>query len=138
MIDLTTKFGRKVARRLKNEQVIWFTTVGQDLTPQPRPVWFLWDGASFLIFSQPNAFKLRHVKSHRNVSLNFNSDESGDEIAVMTGTAAVDASAPAAHLVPAYLKKYRKAISNLKMTPEEFSKDYSVAIRVVPSGLRGF
>lgn len=138
MIDLTTKFGRKVARRLKSEQVIWFTTVGQDLTPQPRPVWFMWDGASFLIYSQPNAFKVRHLRSHQNVALNFNSDENGDEIAVITGSASVDDSTPAAHLVPAYLKKYRKGIAHLKMTPQEFSKEYSVAIRVVPSALRGF
>lgn len=138
MIDLTTKFGRKVARRLKSEQVVWFTTVGQDLTPQPRPVWFMWDGASFLIYSQPNAFKVRHIRSHQNVALNFNSDENGDEIAVITGSASVDESMPAAHLVPAYLKKYRKGIAHLKMTPQEFSKEYSVAIRVVPAALRGF
>jgi hypothetical protein len=28
MIDLTSKFGRKVKRHLKNEKVIWLTTVG--------------------------------------------------------------------------------------------------------------
>ena len=29
----------------------WMTTVGDDGTPQPNPVWFLWDEDGFLVFS---------------------------------------------------------------------------------------
>jgi hypothetical protein len=53
MIDLATKFGRKVKQHLRQEYVIWLTTLGSDLSPQPRPVWFIWDSNSFLIFSRP-------------------------------------------------------------------------------------
>jgi hypothetical protein len=42
--DPETPFGEKVARRLRTEMVIWFTTVGADGTPQPNPVWFLAEG----------------------------------------------------------------------------------------------
>ncbi len=138
MIDWSSKFGRRVKRRLNKEAIIWFTTVGTDLTPQPRPVWFLWDGDSFLIFSQPGAHKLRHLKAHSKVALNLNSDEVGDDVAVFIGTAAIDSNLPPAHEIPAYFRKYRKAIANLGMSPEEFSREYSVAIRVIPSDLRGF
>jgi PPOX class probable F420-dependent enzyme len=69
MIDLTSKFGRKVKRHLKNEKVIWLTTVGSDLTPQLRPVWFIWEDNSFLIFSQPHAHKIRHLAAHSKFSL---------------------------------------------------------------------
>ena len=137
MIDFNNKFGRQVKRRLLKETAIWFTTVGSDLTPQPRPVWFLWDGESFLIFSQPGAYKVRHVKAHPKVALNLSGDELGHQIAVITGTAAIDSSVPPAHKVPAYFRKYKKAIANLDMSPEEFSLDYSVAIRVIPAALRG-
>ena len=41
MIDLNSKFGRKVKRHLKQEYVVWLTTTGTDLSPQPRPVWFI-------------------------------------------------------------------------------------------------
>lgn len=41
IIDLTTEYGARVARRLQDEQVIWLTTVGRDGTPQPNPVWFI-------------------------------------------------------------------------------------------------
>jgi len=53
MIDLTSKFGHRAARRLAEEKIIWLTTMDNLGHPQPRPVWFLWNGASILIFSQP-------------------------------------------------------------------------------------
>jgi hypothetical protein len=43
-----------------------------------------------------------------------------------------------AHKVPAYLRKYRNGIKELGMTPEQFSSNYSVAIRIKPSSLRGW
>jgi PPOX class probable F420-dependent enzyme len=137
MIDLDSKLGRQVKRRLAKEAAIWFTTVGSDLTPQPRPVWFLWDGESILIFSQPGAHKVHHLKAHPKVALNLSSDELGHGVAVITGTAAVDSSVPPAHMVASYFKKYRRRISYLGMSPEEFSREYSVAIRVTPLKLRG-
>jgi len=54
MIDLSTDFGARVARRLDDEIMIWLTTVRADGTPQPSPVWFLWIDQSILIYSQPN------------------------------------------------------------------------------------
>ena len=62
MIDLSTEFGQRVQRRLTEERIIWLTTVSEGSTPQPRPVWFLWDGETFLIYSRPNTYKLRHIK----------------------------------------------------------------------------
>ncbi|MFQ5612516.1 MAG: hypothetical protein ACE5H9_10325 [Anaerolineae bacterium] len=40
-IDLSTEFGLRVARRLREERIIWLTTLRADQTPQPSPVWFL-------------------------------------------------------------------------------------------------
>ena len=79
MIDFSTELGRKAKRYLEEEYVIWFTTVGADLTPQPRPVWFIWEGSSFLIFSRPDAHKVTHVQGHPNVALHFNTDATGDQ-----------------------------------------------------------
>ncbi|HTP08474.1 MAG TPA: TIGR03667 family PPOX class F420-dependent oxidoreductase [Anaerolineae bacterium] len=139
MIDLTSKFGRKVKRHLKQEYVVWLTTVGTDLTPQPRPVWFIWDGAAFLIFSQPHAHKVQHIAAHPRVALNFNTDATGDQdVIIFVGDAVIDSAAPPAHKVRAYLRKYRTGIIALGMTPEQFSAEYSVAIRVTPTTLRGW
>jgi len=139
MIDLTSKFGRKVKRHLKQAVVIWLTTTGSDLSPQPRPVWFIWDGSSFLIFSQPPARKVQHIAARPQVALHFNTDETGDtDVIIFVGTAAIDTTAPPAHKVRAYLRKYRAGIQELGMTPEQFSREYSIAIRVTPTSLRGW
>lgn len=137
-IDTTTEFGARAARRLREEVVIWLTTTRADGTPQPVPVWFLWDGETFLIYSQPNQQKLRNIERNPKVALNLDGDGDGGDIIVLTGTAAIDEIAPPAVGVPAYLEKYREPIAGIGMTPERFAAAYSVAIRVTPTRLRGF
>ena len=139
MIDLTSSFGQAVKVHLKNEYVIWLTTVASNLTPQPRPVWFIWENDSFLIFSQAKAYKVAHIKKNPKVALHFNTDESGDKhVIVFTGEASIDAKCPAAHEVPEYFEKYKQGISDLDMTPEGFSNEYSVALRIRPTEIRGW
>jgi PPOX class probable F420-dependent enzyme len=138
MFDINTDFGAHVARRLEEEQVIWLTTVRDDGTPQPTPVWFLWDAESFLIYSQPQAFKVRNIARNPHVALNFNSDRHGDDVIVFRGNATFDPTVPPADQLAAYIEKYRAGIQGLGSNPAEFSKEYSTAIRVHPTRLRGF
>lgn len=138
MINLNTFFGRKVKRRLKAEQEIWLTTVDQNNIPQPRPVWFWWDGQTFLIYSQPTAHKLKHIARNANVALHFNTGGKDAGVVVFLGHAALDPIAPPPHKHRAYFAKYRKGIKDLDMTPEQFSAEYSVAIRVTPTKVRGW
>ena len=139
MIDFKTELGRKAKRYLEEEYIIWFTTVSADLTPQPRPVWFIWEGESFIIFSRPDAHKVSHLKGHPNVALHFNTDATGDQdVIVFLGRAQIVSDASPAHEISAYFEKYRTGIANLNMTPGEFSREYSVAIRVTPTKLRGW
>ena len=138
MVNLDTKFGRKVKRRIKTEQEIWLTTAGLDGTPQPRPVWFIWDGESFLIYSQTTAHKLKHIRNNNKVALNFNSGGHDPDVVVFHGTAEVDESAPLPHVNKPYYRKYKEGIKGINMTPEQFSAEYPVAIRVTPYAVRGF
>lgn len=137
MLDLTTEFGQRVARRLKEERIIWLTTVGPDGTPQPRPVWFLWDGETFLIYSQPDTHKLRHIAGNPKVALNLDSNGRGGDIVVFAGQASIDSDAPPANEMVAYTDKYQQGIAGIGMSPEKFAKNYSVALRVRPISLRG-
>src|SRR5437867_2604148 len=68
---------REIQSRLKKELVIWFVTSSPDGKPQAVPVWFLWDGDSFLIYSAPG-IKARHVRANPNVELHLNTDEVWD------------------------------------------------------------
>jgi PPOX class probable F420-dependent enzyme len=138
MIDETTDFGARAARRLRDEQVIWLTTVGGDGTPQPNPVWFLWYGASLLIFSRPNAAKLRHIAERPRVALSFNTDAGGEDVVVLTGEARIDPAPVSDAELAAYVEKYREGIASIEMTPESMLAAYSTVIRVTPTKARGF
>lgn len=139
MLDFTSDFGKKAKRFIDKEYFIWFTTVGTDLMPQPRPVWFIWEKDSFLIFSKPDAYKVGHVKDHPNVALHFNTDDKADEdVIVFLGKAEIDTNVPPPQDIPAYSEKYKFGIKELDMTPESFSHEYSLAIRVKPTKLRGW
>jgi PPOX class probable F420-dependent enzyme len=140
MLDFNSKFGRVIKRHLKNQHFIWLTTVDAKGAPQPRPVWFIWDDDTFLVFSQPNAYKVKHVKNNPKVSLHFNTtDEAGEKgVIVFNGEASIDHKALPAHKLPAYMRKYKTSILGLNTTPEEFSKEYSTAIRIKPAEVRGW
>jgi PPOX class probable F420-dependent enzyme len=131
-------FNSATKKLLTSETIIWLTTVGSDLTPQPRPVWFVPDGEDVLIYSQPKAAKVAHIRNHPNVALHFNADQWGSDetVVVLTGTATLEPDSSKGPLLPAYVKKYKKDMAELGMTPEQFAATYSVPIRIKIAGIR--
>ena len=138
VIDTSTDFGQRVARRLAGEQVVWLVTVDAFGMPQPVPVWFLWDGQSVLIYSQPNQAKIRNIERTGHASLHFNSDPHGGDVVVLTGAATIEPTTPPADANADYIEKYADGIASINMTPESFASAYSVPLRVTPTKLRGF
>jgi PPOX class probable F420-dependent enzyme len=137
-IDTESPFGERAQRRLRDERIAWLTTTSQDGTPQPVPVWFLWDGpASFLLYSKPGTAKLRNIAERPRVALHLDSDGKGSDIVVVLGNAALTDDPPA-HQVPAYVQKYAGFIARNGWTAESFAADYSVAMRIEATGLRGW
>lgn len=136
-LDPTSEFGARALRRLQHEHVIWLTTVSQNGQPEPSPVWFVWDGETFLTYSQPNAPKVRNIASRPLVALNFNTDALGDDVVVVTGDARISNEDPPLDQVPAYMDKYRDVWPS-GMTPAATAAEYSAAIRVRPTKVRGF
>jgi PPOX class probable F420-dependent enzyme len=137
LIDTATDFGRRVAQRLENDRLVWLTTVAQDGTPQPSPIWFLWDGRSVLMYSRPNTPKLRHIQRNPNVSLNFDGNGQGGDIVVLTGQAHLAEGEPPANKLAAYTDKYGEMIRRIGMDAETFAKGYSVPVRITLARLRG-
>lgn len=140
MIDFNSKLGRKAKKHLQKEYFVWLTTIDSKNTPQPRPVWFIFEKDSILMFSQPQAFKLKHIARNNKISLHFNTlDKKGEEdVTIFHGEAKVVSDVPPANKVSAYLRKYRAGIKSLGATPEQFAQEYSVAVRISLDSLRGF
>jgi PPOX class probable F420-dependent enzyme len=137
MLDLNTEFGVRADRRLREEIMIWLTTVRADLTPQPSPVWFLWDGSTILIYSRPDTPKIRNITRQPTIALHLDGDGQGGNIVILTGKAAIDKNAPPATDVADFVAKYQGSMKRINTTPEIYAQAYSTAIRVTPTSIRG-
>jgi PPOX class probable F420-dependent enzyme len=138
LVDESTAYGARVAAHLRDDVVVWFTTVSPAGAPMPSVVWFLWDGDREVLMFSKESTRTRNLAGNASVALNFRGDRIGDDVVVLAGAARVDPSAPPAHETPAYLAKYAEHIANLPMTPEQFAAEYHVAVKITLTGLRGF
>jgi PPOX class probable F420-dependent enzyme len=138
-IDTSTEFGAKTARRAEEERLAWLTTVDSKGTPQPNPVWFLWDSDSFLIFSKPNQAKLANIRRSGRVSFNLEATEDEEQISIFTGHAElVDRETIGQELLDRYAEKYRQGMVNIELPREEYERQYTAVIRFTPEKLRGW
>ena len=138
VIDPATEKGARVDVALREDVVAWLITVGRDGTPVPTPVWFWWEGDTVLLYSQRDKPKLRHIAANPHVAFALRTDELGDRIIVLTGTAEVDESAPAADQLAGYVDKYASLIERLGTDPAGFAGEYAVPIRIRPTRLRAW
>ncbi len=136
--DFTTSFGQRALQRLQDERVVWLTTINAAGTPQPSPVWFVWDGDAVLIYSQPDAPKVHAIRQHPRVALNFNTTETGGNVVVFRGEAEIVEQSPVPSTVEALMAKYRSSMNGPEVTVESFDAEYSQLVRVKLTGLRGF
>jgi PPOX class probable F420-dependent enzyme len=134
--DETTEKGKHLVQRLRQEQVVWLTTVRADGTPMPTPVWFLWDGETILIYTLHDSLKLRNLAANPRATLNFNSDPGGDDVVVLTGKITIDVGDVLPENNAAYLEKYRQGLLDIGLTPEKFAQAYSTALRFHPERVR--
>ena len=80
MLGTTSEAGTRAEERLRSEEVARRATVRPDGQPQSVPVWFLWDGEGFLVYSRPGARKLRNIEANPKINLNLNSNANGGDV----------------------------------------------------------
>ena len=138
MIDEGSECGARVARHLREEMIVWLTTVTPSGVPLPRPVGFLWDGGENVsVYSQPGA-RIRNIVRNPKVALNFRGDADGADIVILSGTAEVDDSRPSAAEDAAYVVKYASEFERLGMTIESFAQRFSVPVRIRITAVHGW
>jgi PPOX class probable F420-dependent enzyme len=136
MIDESTEFGARVARHLREDRVVWLTTVTPSGKPLPSPVWFHWDGAETVrVFSLPDTGRVKAIQSNPNVSLNFPGDGQGGDIVVLQGEASLGGDSAAQHA--GYAEKYAPGFERLGLTPEQFAARYSAPLTIRITKVRG-
>ena len=132
MLDTTTEAGAHAEARLREEIIIWLTTVRYYGQPQSVPVWFLWEDGTFLIYFQPGRQKLKNICNHPRDGLHLNSNARGGDVVRAEGTAEVVQDVPPADVIGEYVEKYRESIARIGFDPDGFARAYSVTLRVTP------
>jgi PPOX class probable F420-dependent enzyme len=135
MLNLDDELTVIVDQRLKEEEVIWMTTVTPGGSPQPNPVWFLWDGEEIILYSKPDSYRIRNLQHNNAVSLNLQDvDVMGNNVIVICGEASMFPGYLTPH--PDYVAKYEKYLPEMNITMEQLAKSYSIEIRIKPTKIR--
>ena len=92
-------------------------------------MWFYFDGTEVVVYSEPNAAKVRHIKAHPRVSLNLDSDGNGAGIIVVGGDARVDAEGADPLADEQYVAKYGEYAASLGFS-EEFLAAYNTRLKI--------
>ena len=138
MLDVTTEWGQHAEQRLRTNIIGWLTTVGSDGRPYTVPVWFLWDGNTVLIFSQPEKQKVRNLRKNARVTLALDETKQGEDVVIVEGTAELLENPDINATLPAYVEKYGAMMKDMNSSPESMAADFSVGIRLTPTKFRSW
>jgi PPOX class probable F420-dependent enzyme len=131
MLDLTRERNALIDHRLREEHIIWLGSVRPDGRPHLVAVWFLWTGKDLLVFSKPNAQKIRNLRQNPHVIVALDNTSQGnitlEGVAELFDDSAVNAT------LPKYVAKYAAHITGIGYTPETMAKVYSQVIRITPT-----
>jgi PPOX class probable F420-dependent enzyme len=137
MLNLGNEQHAAADTRLRAESIIWLTTVSASGTPQSSPVWFLWDGSEFLIYSSKDGQKTRNIAVNPRVGLHLDGNGQGGANVIFEGTARTDRDPASVDAIPAaYAAKYEAQIEAFGWTAASLVRDYPHVVRVTPTRVR--
>lgn len=119
-----------VEERLRDEEILWLTTVRPDGRPHSVPVWFLWENAQVLILSRPGTQKIRNLHGNRFVTLALDHAEKG--VVILEGSAELPEEKADSATMQTYGEKYRAGLRKIGVSAEDFGKLYARSILITP------
>jgi PPOX class probable F420-dependent enzyme len=124
----------QIRRHLREDKVLWLTTVSPTGRPVPRPIWFFWDGSQILIYSLNAAARLKNIRSNEMVSVHFNSTVEGEDAVEVLGTAEIVDPAPLPSANELYMAKYGRDIEQATdFDLEAVDRDFRTLLRIEPA-----
>lgn len=121
----------RIRRFLERESVVWVTTACREGRPHIVPVWFLWDGEAILLFSKPDAVKVRCLRDDPRAMLALGDADDDFNVGLIEARAEL-LDAPIA-LPHAFVAKYARKMPRGRLDPETFAATYTQAIRFAPT-----
>lgn len=132
MAGVAFELTSRLRQRVDTERILWLITVSPSGQPAPRPVWFIWDGEAFVVYTFPDSAKVAHIRANPKVAVHFNADFSGAEVDILSGLAEVVTDPQPPSGVPAYREKYEPLVPEIGLTMAQVDEFYSVSVRVTP------
>jgi PPOX class probable F420-dependent enzyme len=133
------ELGSAATELLHSTPLAWLTTVRADGQPQSSYVWFHFNGTDLLIFSQPDAGKVRNVRANPKVSFHLDGDGVGGRVLTIDAYAELFDGGVDEGRTSDYLAKYDEAIrTQLNTTPEKVHAQFSAALRIIPTRVRSW
>lgn len=123
---------------LESQSVVWLSSTRPDGCPHVVPTWFLWDGRSILIFSKPNAQKVRNLRADPRVMVAVGDPNLDFDVELVEAIAEV-AALPTDPAVPdAFASKYARIAAQAGLTMERFADVYPQPIWIRPTRWLGW
>jgi PPOX class probable F420-dependent enzyme len=135
ILDLARPRHAQIDARLRAEPIIWLSSVRPDGLPHLVPVWFLWDGASVLLFGKPGSQKVRNLRHSPRVAFALDTADEGEDVALFEGLAELLPAGAIDATLPEYAAKYAGLFARIGSSPERMAAEYTQAIRVTPERL---
>jgi PPOX class probable F420-dependent enzyme len=121
-----------IAVALDREPVLWLSSIRNDGGPHLVPSWFVWDGEAVLVFSKPNAQKVRNVRADHRVMLAVGAAERDFDVELVEASAEVIPETTRTFLPGSFAGKYAELADRAGLTIDLFAATYSQPIRIRP------
>ena len=123
---------------LRNDPVVWLSSVQSNGRPHLVPVWFHWDGEQIVAFSKPGARKVENLRGRPAVMLAVGTPGPDFEVELIEATAELP-DTPASKLIPrGFATKYRDLLNRAGLNVQRFAEVYSQPIVLRPTRFLGY
>lgn len=122
-------FGPPPATAFDRYHVAALASVTSDGRPHVVPLWFVWDGAAFVMYSKPGALKVRNLRREPHAMLALGEPGGAARPFLIEVLAELEARG---HLLESFQRKYAEPLACIGLSPDAFIARYSQAIRLVP------
>ncbi|HEX2884277.1 MAG TPA: pyridoxamine 5'-phosphate oxidase family protein [Candidatus Limnocylindria bacterium] len=129
---------RPASDALREDPVVWLSSVQRDGRPHLVPVWFHWDGERIVAFSKPGARKIDNLREDPRVMLAVGTPGADFDVELIEATAELP-DAPAADVMPeGFGAKYRELLRRAGLSVQRFAEVYSQPIVLRPTRFLGY
>lgn len=121
----------RIRRFLETEAVVWLSTTRPGGLPHLVPCWFWWDGVELIVFSKPDAVKVRNLRENPSLMLALGDAEADFNVGLIEAHATIHEGA---FPVPeAMYDKYARRLASAGLDRRTFADIYSQAILIAPT-----